>query len=214
MAFIGTPAFADLVPTDSEWILQPNGEYDVTGLDQISFDLIYDNADAAFQAFAWDITLWLDIEELTPYSIADEFDVDFVYEDTFGASFGSLFADGGALDGDEFRIAGGSFDDVWIDAGQHTMATVTFDILDPDFFNGTTEADVYVMANDETDGQGFNSPDDNLYYIDAPSTQNPDIGLSATAVPAIDSQVSIAAVCLLALLGIVDMQRRNTKTPL
>ena len=54
-----------------EWIISPNGEVDVTGQSQVSFDIIFDNTGedgdgGYFQAYAWDIDLWLDIDEFTP----------------------------------------------------------------------------------------------------------------------------------------------------
>jgi hypothetical protein len=207
----------NFIPSESQWIIAPSGETDVSGQNQIAFDLIYDNADGGYQAFGWDITLWFDSAELTPYFNPDApgppdyipqgFDVDFIYEDSLGASFGKIATYGGILydawlsdvnpftydPGTEaaymFRIFAVSFEDVWMAPGQHTMATVTFDILHPDFFDSIVEADLYVMPNNWESAQGFNCPNGDLYYVDTPSTQNPDIvtcnAASAEALPAI-----------------------------
>lgn len=181
--FIGmqTPAVA------SQWIVSQNGEVDVQGLSQVSFDIIYDNSDVWFQAASWDIDLQLDITELTPVFNPDPpsppdfipygYAVDYSYEDLVGSSFGPASTDRGVLNGDIFSIAGLSFDDVWIAPGQNTMASITFDILKPDVANGSVEADILVLAqNPGPPAKGFVQPPPlGVIRVDTDSTLNADI---------------------------------------
>jgi hypothetical protein len=195
----------------SQWLISPNGEIDVTGQSQIAFDVIFDNTDDWFTAASWDIDLLLDTTELTPTFNPNEpqtpydppygFAVDYAYEDTYGNGFGPFSLDNGILTGDVFAIGAGSFEDVWIAPGQNTLATVTFDILNPDALNGIVEADLLVLTNDSLKAKGIMKTNGTLIAIGTDSTLNPDI--AAVPVP--------AAVWLLGsgLIGLVGIRRKQ-----
>ena len=222
MALICSPAYAWVTESEavgSSWIISPNGEIDVTGQDQISFDIIYNNASGDyFSAISWDIDLFVDSAELAPLFNPDQpspangftpygYAVDYSFVDAAGNSFGGASLDLGILDGDTFSIAGLSFDPIWIAPGENTMATITFDILNPDLLNGSVEADVFFIANDPYGdsfvNKGFYQANDDVIWVGAESTLNPDI-VSAVPVP--------AAVWLLGsgLLGLLGIRRKRS----
>ena len=198
----------------SEWIISPSGEVDVTGQDQVSFDIIFDNTtDGWFPTATWDVNLWLDVDEFTPHFNPDNptppdfipygYSVVYSYEDTSGHSFGGGPLDMGRFLSDNvFMIAGLAFTDVWIAPGENTMATVTFDILNPDAPNGSVEADILVLAQDPLLYKGFTQGDDDVIYVDTDSTINADI-VSAVPIP--------AAVWLLGsgLMGLIGIRRKS-----
>ncbi len=195
------------------WIIEQNGEIDVTGDTQVVFNLTYYNEGAWFQAAAWDTELQFDTAELTPTFNPDEpstpfdpaygFSVDYVYEDTLGSSFSGSSYDLGILDDDIFRVSGLSFDDVWIAPGENLMATITWDILSPDTINGTVEDDIIALANVDPTHRGFLMPNGVYIYADA-STNNPDIAMaSPVPIP--------AAIWMLGtgLVGFIGIRRRK-----
>jgi len=197
-----SPAYA------SNWMIETNGEIDVTGETQITFDLIFNNTDTWFQAAAWDTDLWFDTIELTPTYNPNEpqtpfdppygFSVDYVYEDLYGATFSAASTEIGILTGDNFRVAGLSFDDVWIEPGENLMATITFDILSPDALNGIVEADIIALANITGAERGFQQSNFEWVLGEA-STNNPDIGVDAVPIP---GAIWLLGSGLVALVGI------------
>lgn len=188
------------------WIIDPNGEIDVTGESQITINLSYYNEGAWFQAAAWDTDLWFDTTELfptynpnepqTPFDPPYGFSVDYVYEDMLGHSFMAASTEIGIYKTylpDNFRVAGLSFDDVWIAPGENLMATITWDIL-----NGIVEGDIICLADEDPTHRGFLRPDGVYIYADA-STDNPDIAVSAVPIP---GAVWLLGSGLAALVGI------------
>ena len=191
-----TPAFA------SQWIISQNGEIDITGQSQIAFDIIYDNTDDAFSAIGWDIDLWFDVNELTPDITENDGEHDY-YNVTYYGSYMSSSLYNGVLKDDVFAVSGLSMGAPTITAGENTLATVVFDILNPDLLNGIVEADVFVEANDPLDWEGFTLSDyTTIIAIETDSTLNPDIGV--VPVP--------AAVWLFGsgLIGLVGLRRRKS----
>ncbi len=189
-----TPGFA------SQWIISQNGEIDVSGQSQISFDIIYENTDDAFAAIGWDIDLWFDTDELTPTG-TDDGGGNVYYDVTYYNSYTAASLYNGVLNDSVFAVAGISLGAPTIAEGENTLATVTFDILNPDVLNGIVEADVYVEANDPADWEGFTLSNGSVIAIEADSTLNPDIG--AVPVP--------AAAWLLGsgLIGLLGLRRRK-----
>ena len=168
-----SPAYA------SYWIIESNGEIDVTGDSEISFNIFFYNTDDAFEAWSWDTALWFDTAELTPSYEINETDGE-KYYDVISACSGFINTSwyNGVITGDgEFSIAGFNFfNTVTINSGKTLMATVTFDILDPDSLNGIVEADVISIDNTIGVDYGFMLEDGSFYCGEA-STNNPDIGV-------------------------------------
>lgn len=198
-----SPAFA------SYWYFSPNGEVDVTGQSQISFDLyFYNNSGSTFNAISWDTLIQVDTTELTPnYYYYDEDDQGYSvvmrYTDSRGRTFGNSFWYGGQLEGQVFWVAGQTLSAyVTIAQGANLMATITFDILNPDALNGIVLADLITIA--DTGAYGFQDNDGVRLYGDA-STLNPDIGVSSVPLP--------GAAWLLGsgIVGLLGIRRRKAR---
>ena len=201
--------------TNSEWIISPHGEIDVTGQDQVAFDIYFNNNYGWFDAIGFDISLMLDLDELTvhynpdppstPFDPPQYYEVYYTYEDMNGHKFQAASTYNGRFQDfiapNAFMVAGLSFDDVWIAPGMNHMATAIFDVLNPDAPDGNVDADVYVLANDPKLAKGFMDQDQNVHYVGTDSTINADI----TAVP-IPAAVWLLGSGLLGLIGI----RRKT----
>jgi hypothetical protein len=164
---------------DQDVDLLPSGEVgvdrikDVPG--EITFQIFYNYTDSDFLGTAlFDIDLMFDPVELEPAVHPPSplpfdpkgFKTSFPYEDPQSPpkTYGSLWPDGGALDGNMFNIAAGNpSDTVFIlKGGPNLLAEVTFKILDPDLENGTVEPDVWIKEFLPTENKGMFEPDGNI----------------------------------------------------
>ena len=183
----------------SYWMIEENGEIDVTGDTQISFDLIFNNTGDSFDAFAFATDLSIDLDELIPSSDNGNYDV--VYYN--GLMSSSTY--GGTLNEDIFQVSAFAFSGLTsIKGGENLLATITFDILSPDALDGSVVWDVKSLDDSTGIGTGFLLYDGSGYILGEESMNNPDIGISAVPIP--------AAVWLLGsgLVALVGIRRKNT----
>ncbi|MBI9092625.1 MAG: hypothetical protein JEZ12_25695 [Desulfobacterium sp.] len=116
------------------WKLSPGGEIDVNGVSQVVFDLSYLNDGAGFSADCWGANLWFDNLELKPVSITTDlgFDTNALYE---GESL--------------YTLSGFSMmEAISIATGENIMASIVFEIRNPDEMNGIVESDFKMVASD------------------------------------------------------------------
>ena len=192
-----SPAFA------SYWSFTPNGQVDVTGASQISFDLYFNNTGAAIDnGFTWDNWMQVDLTELTPHLDGSNYAV------TYYGNWNSTMTTGARLDGDIFWVAAFNFDAYGsITSGANKLATITFDIVDKKAWDGV--ADLVALASNADDATGIQTMDretwDPTWVLGSASTLNPDIGVPGAPVPIPGALWLLGS----GLLGLVGIRRRT-----
>lgn len=114
------------------WKLSPGGEIDVNGMSQITFDLSYFNDGDGFSADCWGANLWFDNQELNPVSVT--------------SSLG--FDTGALLEGENlYTISGfGMMEAISIANGENIMASIVFEIRNPDEMDRVVESDLKMVT--------------------------------------------------------------------